>query len=339
MKQVKERQCKWCGIARPLPRRKRICNECKQQQFFKSTHWIWLESAAYKYGVQCWPDDTDSLVELLELRQAQKKASGWFRANGELDCTFKYELAHRYPASKGGKLIADNLVIMPMKLNRKMGDRHGAGLECHYKAGRFIQMAKKELRKEFLRRYDMKKLEGFAKANDKGSDFTTKGADVFSVINQECERLCFGKIEFSHSTENTDEKTIDVWEDFIKMNNKYNDICSTEKAKAWTVDLKDALEMMSAETKDKAMTDVLSADLDWMTDEQGDYDAVKVQGLVMLNEDSVRVMATPAFRVAVRDADLLTPLIDEQRWVYGLIHEERQRRNEAINNGTERWWG
>ncbi|MFA0145361.1 hypothetical protein AB4452_04665 [Vibrio lentus] len=328
------RKCKWCGIKKPLRKHQRVCDPCKHQQFFKSKHWIWLESAAYKYGVQCWPDTTEDLVELLELRQRQTRYSGWYRVDGELKCSYEYELAHRYPASKGGKLIADNLVIMPAILNRKMGSNHGLGLEL-YKSEKIRKLAKKELRREFLRRYEMDKLEGFAKtANDTGSDFFSNGTDAFSAINYECERLCFGKIQYTYDTDDND-----IWRDFEMMVNKYKAICNSDKA-ARAIDVNEALEMMDTEKHIEAIADTV--EVEWVSDIEGVTGGDIAKRLSLLTEEQIHQMTAKQFRQALADADDeligLSPLIEEQNRVWHCLQYERKIRNEARENSSPYWW-
>ncbi|UPR26284.1 hypothetical protein ITG08_05920 [Vibrio cyclitrophicus] len=283
-----------------------------------------MESAAYKYGVQCWPDTTGELVDLLKLRQQQSKCAGWYRIDGELNCTYSYELAHRFPASHGGRLVAENLVIMPAVLNRKMGSRHGLGLEC-YQANEVKMLPKKELRREFLRRYDVASLEGFAKANDTGSDFSTDGIGVFEVVRNECKRLCF-----TYETNN------EIMEDFTMTVNKYNEICSNEKASLMTLDVSDALAMMDTEKQSQMVREITSPDLDWLNDDTGTGERVAL--LMTLNEEVIIKLSSADFRVALEDANELSPMVEEENCIYHLLQNERKLRNKCLENGDDRWW-
>ncbi|WP_133153892.1 hypothetical protein, partial [Vibrio sp. 10N.261.55.A7] len=183
------KRCKWCGIAKTMRRRQMICDDCKGNQFFKTKHWIWLESQAIKYGVQCWPDDTEGMEALLELRQMQTRCKGVSRRSGFVWAKYNYELAHRYPASKGGQLIPDNLVLMPSKWNKTMSNRHGHGLDC-FRVDLVNKLPRAKLKQEFKRRYDLLTLERFVtKTKDNGADFDNEGVDVVSVLTSECKRL------------------------------------------------------------------------------------------------------------------------------------------------------
>ncbi len=319
------RKCKWCGVVKALRKHQRVCDDCKSEQFFKTKYWVWLESSAYKYGVQCWPDTTDELVDLLKLRQRQSKWAGWYRIDGELSCSYGYELAHRFPASKGGKLVADNLVIMPTVLNRKMGSHHGLGLEC-YQTNQVKKLPKKELRREFFRRYEIKKLEGFAKAaNDTGSDFYIDGMDVFEVVKKECERLCF-----------TYEPKNEVMEDFTMTVNKYNEICSNEKPSLMTLDVSDALAMMDSEKQSQMVREITSPDLDWLNDDTGTGERVAL--LMTLDEEVILKLSSADFRVALDDANELSPMVEKENRIYHLLQNERKLRNNCLENGDDRWW-
>ncbi|CCN33410.1 hypothetical protein VIBNISO65_970034 [Vibrio nigripulchritudo SO65] len=322
------RRCKWCREVKSLPRRKRICDECKQQQFFKSKHWVWLESAAMKYGIQCLPDDTNELIKLLELRKKQTRWSGWYRKDSELDCTYKYELAHRYPACDGGKLIADNLVIMPMILNRKMGKRHGQGLLC-YRTDKIEKVTRKELRREFLKKYEISKLEGFANpANDKGSDFETDGMDVMGVMTHEAERLGFVY---------TPLEEMDFIQEYSIMTKQYDAICGTEKALAMTINVKEALSTLDTDNQDKYIGDLLSPDLEWAGEDESEV-MKGISSLMGMDENDISQLDAVSFRSVLEDADYLSPLIDEQSTMYCRLQDERNMRNKCIKDGGDRWW-
>lgn len=323
------RKCKNCGLVKQLRRKQRICDDCKAQRFFRSAHYKWLANAAIKYGVQCLPDTTAELVELLELRVKERSYSGWSRYDGEMTREYDYHLAHRYPASKGGKLIADNLVIMPAMINRTMGNSHGVGLE-RFCTGIVEKMTRNELRREFMRRYDLRKLERFAsKATDNGSDFSTDGMDAMAVINDECRRLCF-------SIPVKDGVFIGEYEGMIK---KYDEICSNERNQFTnSISVKDAMGMLSPVNGSRLMSDVLSIDLEWTGEYVGNEKRGRVSELMVLDEGMIIAMSGGDFRKLLEDAEDLSPIIEKQARVYFWVQEERQRRNEAIKTGSHRWW-
>lgn len=198
-----------------MRKHQRVCDSCKQDGFFKTKHWVWLESAALKYGVSCWPEETSGLVTLLKLRQQQMLCQGLSRRAGVLWSRYQYELGHRYPASLGGKLVAENLVIIPMIINRKMGERHGKGLEL-FKVDNPVRVSRKEIRRVFISRYSMSELEDFAKLKDTGSDFSMDGVGAAETLKIECNRL---GIEFNATSDKENEVEI------MKVVDKYIEVC------------------------------------------------------------------------------------------------------------------
>lgn len=183
----KRKTCTKCGKRKMIQARNRVCTDCRENQFFQSNAFRWFWDNAKRSYVEAMPESTSELIALLEVRKTAMKAKGMCRFEGELSSTYNYQIGHRYPASKGGKMVAENMVIMPAIVNLKLGNRHGAELEylgCIYKS-QFKDLVEF---KNFCDKYDMDELKGFVSGSS-DNDFETQGMDVDELLKLECERL------------------------------------------------------------------------------------------------------------------------------------------------------
>ncbi|GEA50047.1 hypothetical protein VIN01S_08510 [Vibrio inusitatus NBRC 102082] len=142
---------------------------------------------AQRTSPEAMPESTEELVEVLEVRRFANRAKGMYRFNGELGSSYNYHVGHRYPASKGGMLVAENLVVMPAWINWKLGDEHGLGLE-EYKLVSANNFNSLRGFKEFCSRYDMSQLKSYVNGSTI-NDFERDGLDADSVLEREVERL------------------------------------------------------------------------------------------------------------------------------------------------------
>ncbi|WP_454441793.1 hypothetical protein [Vibrio bathopelagicus] len=142
---------------------------------------------AQRTSPEAMPEGTEELIEVLEVRRFANSAKGMYRINGEIGSSYSYHVGHRYPASKGGALIAENLVVMPAWVNWKLGDNHGHSLEALKidSSNRFSSLSSF---KEFCAKYDMAELKRFVSASS-SNDFEREGLDASKVLQLEAERL------------------------------------------------------------------------------------------------------------------------------------------------------
>ncbi|WP_119010552.1 hypothetical protein [Vibrio superstes] len=103
--------------------------ECRSDEFMNSGAYSWLWWMAERGGSNQLPDTFEELIAVLNVRRFSNLAKGIHRENGKIKTRFNYEVGHRYPSSKGGKLVAENLVVLPRSVNRTLGNEHGEGLE------------------------------------------------------------------------------------------------------------------------------------------------------------------------------------------------------------------
>jgi hypothetical protein len=141
-KQQLRMTCKNCGqrrvkalVTHPITSKKRrtpvkLCQECHiktiDYHFFKSNFGQWLRRAFQRQCTNSIPKHTQELRELLHLWRFHKKACGFSSDGEEVVKTFDYHLCHIDPV-KGemgyvGRLVAQNLIIAPAKLNRELSN-------------------------------------------------------------------------------------------------------------------------------------------------------------------------------------------------------------------------
>lgn len=142
---------------------------------------------AQRTSPEAMPKSTKELVDVLEVRRFANSAKGIYRFNGELGSSYSYHVGHRYPASKGGLLLADNLVVMPAWINWKLGDEHGRGLE-EYRIDSSNKFNSLKAFKVFCSKYDVNQLKSYVNGSST-NDFEREGMDVGNVLERELERL------------------------------------------------------------------------------------------------------------------------------------------------------
>lgn len=184
---TKLKRCSQCGKPKRIPVRNKVCTDCRTNDFFQSTCFDWLWSMAQRTSPEAMPKSTEELVDVLEVRRFANSAKGIYRFNGELGSSYSYHVGHRYPASKGGLLLADNLVVMPAWINWKLGDEHGSGLE-EYRIDSSNKFNSLKAFKVFCSKYDMNQLKSYVNGSST-NDFEREGMDVGNVLERELERL------------------------------------------------------------------------------------------------------------------------------------------------------
>ncbi|WP_133151520.1 hypothetical protein [Vibrio breoganii] len=147
---------------------------------------------AQRTGLEAMPKTTEELIEVLEVRKFANSAKGLYRLEGKIGSRYNYHVGHRYPASKGGALIAENLVVMPAWVNWKLGDEHGKGLEelDGFKVESTIRFNSLQGFKKFCLKYDMGELKAFVNSHTGSTeDFEREGLVGSEVLKRESERL------------------------------------------------------------------------------------------------------------------------------------------------------
>ncbi|MFD2165369.1 hypothetical protein ACFSJY_03755 [Thalassotalea euphylliae] len=183
----------------------------------ESTYFEWLWSMAKRGGTNQLPETIEDLIAVLEVKRFANLAMGWYFDGEDFQKTYKYEVGHRYPCSKGGALTADNLVVMPWNVNRSLGNNHGDGLE-HFKKTSKEYTDKNAFRQAFIQRFkdDMTQLSKY-KLNEVPTEPQTDACwaiDAERVLERECERL------------GVEPKATDfIVSKFDKVESKFADIC------------------------------------------------------------------------------------------------------------------
>ncbi|MCK8071587.1 hypothetical protein [Vibrio sp. 1CM23M] len=188
MKKVKK--CSRCKKAKRMTRHQRICSQCKQDGFFGGSYFRWLWDMAKRSDKQAMPSCTDELIKVFEVRKFAIKARGYYRENQSIGTKYNYHIGHRYPASKGGKLIAENLVVMPALVNLTLRDKHGDGLES-YRVERTEGHWTLDEFKDYVASFDIERLQAYIGGSEATNinDFETNGLAMGEVLQIEAERL------------------------------------------------------------------------------------------------------------------------------------------------------
>jgi hypothetical protein len=135
-KSQKRITCEICSMrrvkARTISRRKttkRLCQPCYDADqasiFFSSPAGKWFVTRAIKHCTNSIPQDTQGLIELVNLYKQANSAKGHQRVDGVRSQLHDYELCHKSP-TKGngytGMLVAENLYIGIVSINRIMSN-------------------------------------------------------------------------------------------------------------------------------------------------------------------------------------------------------------------------
>ncbi|WP_286297991.1 hypothetical protein [Vibrio apostichopi] len=185
---MKIKKCLRCQNDKPIQGNKKICDECRSNEWFGSKAERWLYSQVERAGIEVLPDTTDELEEVLELRKACHKACGYKSDGLNWSQAYTYKLGHRFPASKGGKLVADNLVIMPSWVNQKIGDNHGEGLEAFKVEGKNV-LSYSDFRLWTMEKYEIPRLTSFKDTTPSDYEFSNSGLSSARVLSDELQRL------------------------------------------------------------------------------------------------------------------------------------------------------
>ncbi|QBY04695.1 hypothetical protein E2K93_09960 [Thalassotalea sp. HSM 43] len=187
-KQTKAKTCNHCG-KRSRKVKYNSCDECRIDGFVSSPNFQWLWWQAERGGYNQLPETFEELVAVLEVKRRANRYSGFKLVNGELTSDYNYEVGHRYPCSKGGALIAENLIVLPWAVNRALGDKHGYGLEHLAKPTKPFKDIK-EFRRVFLKRFksNLVELKKYS-INQQLDDFDVSGWNAEMMLAEEMEKL------------------------------------------------------------------------------------------------------------------------------------------------------
>ena len=120
-KKRSRRRCSSCGNRFYPKKYQRVCDSCQDYKYWNTSIGSKVESQLkrMKYEDQLQQTDLDGVTSLYK---KLKKYQGWYSKDGEFRPNLELELSHLYPASKGGLLTPNNLVIAPKSLNRLYRD-------------------------------------------------------------------------------------------------------------------------------------------------------------------------------------------------------------------------
>jgi hypothetical protein len=136
MKQQLRHTCSSCGKRRVKAKNangrkvtKKLCQPCydtdKVSVFFSSSAGDWFTKRAIEHCTNSIPQNTDGLIELINLYKRASSAKGWSYNDGKWSTEYDYEICHKDPR-KGedftGALVAGNLFIGLKSINRAMGN-------------------------------------------------------------------------------------------------------------------------------------------------------------------------------------------------------------------------
>ncbi|MCY9865174.1 hypothetical protein OTK49_21885 [Vibrio coralliirubri] len=173
------KKCLRCTLVKPISGNNKICDCCKANEWYESRAERWLYSQVERAGIEILPRTTEELIEVLELRKLSIKAS--------MGQKVRYQIGHRYPSSKGGRLVPSNLIILPKFVNTKIGDEHGEGLEHFIVEGKTV-VPISEFRLFVQDIYDISKLARY-KDSDFNGDIQSPGISMENMMCMEYERL------------------------------------------------------------------------------------------------------------------------------------------------------
>lgn len=188
-----------CQNDKPIQGNKKICDECRSNEWFGSKAERWLYSQVERAGIEVLPQTTRDLIDVFEIRKLSIKAS--IRNN------IKYEVGHRYPAKKGGKLIATNLIVIPKFVNTKIGENHGDGLE-RFKVEKLTKILFSEFRIFVQSTYDMAELAKY-KDSEYTGDQLSIGLSINKVRNMEFQRLGLQTSEYEPTLDENENIALD----------------------------------------------------------------------------------------------------------------------------------
>lgn len=183
------RKCLRCKLDKPIFGNNKICDCCKTNEWHESRAERWLYSQVERAGIEILPRTTEELIEVLELRKLCIKAS--------MGQKLEYQIGHRYPSSKGGRLVTSNLIILPKFVNTKIGDEHGEGLEHFIVEGKTL-VPISEFRLFIMENYDISKLAQYKDSDFNGDIHLSSGISMEDMMSMEYQRLKLPQIPFEH---------------------------------------------------------------------------------------------------------------------------------------------